>query len=30
VGSGATGDRCNDGHHGDNGVSGLVVVYAYK
>ena len=30
VGSGATGDRGNDGSHGDNGISGLVVVYAYK
>lgn len=29
VGSGAAGDRCNDGHHGDNGIAGLVLVYAF-
>lgn len=29
-GTGATGDRGNDGHHGDNGVQGLCIVYAYK
>lgn len=29
VGSGAAGDRGNDGHHGDNGSAGICIVYAF-